>query len=782
MRMRFFVLGLLFCLATVLHSQSTSVTGTVTDNDSILWTYGTVTADFLVNPNYPNIASYTNNGVPLSPGSVHQTVSLGAGGSFGLSLYDNTQTSPFGSQWKLTICPNASAPCGILITGIAGTSQDLSTAIDAAISAPRFKPVSGTYGYADVEASIQLLPGSTYYNVTSTCPRFYSGSAWACASGGGTGISQLTGDVLAGPGSNSVASTLATVNSSPVTNIVTPKITVNGKGLVTSVSTDPNGVSYSSTLGSTALPYLCNVAPYVFCDSYFVRQSSYTESKSDLSFDGTQNLNFGLSLPSATGSANYAPGAEILNFNYYNGSATVADTIKLDLDLCTPIGSCGTQPYYNYRLKGGSTNPSFGLEIVQNPAFASNANQNIAPPPPLYQSGYYNAGIGNAQPEQCGVTFLYAGSSTTVNPQLTATWSCTGSSGTVTYQFLNTLLVATSFQGDGTNITNLSAAIQKLTGCTTAGWVYVPQSNGCAAPTAGSLNNASQYAIGYYSAAGSANTLSGIAPPASNGDYVPYWHVTASTAVAPGYTNAPALSAANMTSFPTLNQNTTGSAAKIGTIVSPSGTYYSMWMPVNDGSVQTPITSAAITSNSAGALSTGLLAPTLIELPNGVFYQSSTGTLSCYPASGGLISVSNATVPAASLYECTSGSAIPVSYGYYGVPGHTADSGAGTSPTITFNTGAYDGAGTVIVTTGTSPAGSNAGIVTITFNNGTGYTNAPTSVVLTPANANAAALSGASQVYVPAPTTTYFVITSGTTALAASTTYRWNWYIPRSNL
>lgn len=53
--------------------------------------------------------------------------------------------------------------------------------------------------------------------------------------GGGSGITQLTGDVTAGPGSGSVTATLVTVNSSPG-SYGCANITVNGKGLVTSAA------------------------------------------------------------------------------------------------------------------------------------------------------------------------------------------------------------------------------------------------------------------------------------------------------------------------------------------------------------------------------------------------------------------------------------------------------------------------------------------------------------------------------------------------------------------
>lgn len=72
-----------------------------------------------------------------------------------------------------------------------------------------------------------------------------------------TGITQLTGDVTAGPGSGSQAATLATVNSNvgafgSSTSI--PSITVNGKGLITAASGNavvaPAGTLTGATLAS----------------------------------------------------------------------------------------------------------------------------------------------------------------------------------------------------------------------------------------------------------------------------------------------------------------------------------------------------------------------------------------------------------------------------------------------------------------------------------------------------------------------------------------------------
>lgn len=57
---------------------------------------------------------------------------------------------------------------------------------------------------------------------------------------------------------------------------------------------------------------------------------------------------------------------------------------------------------------------------------------------------------------------------------------------------------------------------------------------GCFTPTgSGTVNNANQFATPYYSAAGSAATLSGVAPPTTNGVYVVGYNITSGVASAP---------------------------------------------------------------------------------------------------------------------------------------------------------------------------------------------------------------------------------------------------------
>lgn len=112
--------------------------------------------------------------------------------------------------------------------------------------------------------------------------------------------------------------------------------------------------------------------------------------------------------------------------------------------------------------------------------------------------------------------------------------------------------------------------------------------------------------------------------------------------------------------------------------------------------------------------------------------------------------------------------------GQTSAPTIAAGTGAGTSPTVSVSK-ATDLSGIITVTTGTLPTLS-ATVVTVTFN--VTYGSAPT-VTIDPANNNAAFLSGVNNVFVDDAntTTSQFVLTAGTTALAAATTYKWTYRI-----
>lgn len=176
-------------LCALAHSQTTTVSATVTDTDGVVWANGTWKVAFTPNPSNPNPAVYNINGTPLSPAVMNQSGMISNSGVLSVVVYQQAPITPVGSSWTLTVCPNAVTACGIYKFTAVGSTMSLSSALTPVIPVPRFHPVSGTYGYADGEAILQLGPGSTYWNVTSGCQRFYNATtlAWACVTGGGGG-------------------------------------------------------------------------------------------------------------------------------------------------------------------------------------------------------------------------------------------------------------------------------------------------------------------------------------------------------------------------------------------------------------------------------------------------------------------------------------------------------------------------------------------------------------------------------------------------------------------
>ncbi|MDE1971427.1 MAG: hypothetical protein KGI50_07680 [Patescibacteria group bacterium] len=103
-------------------------------------------------------------------------------------------------------------------------------------------------------------------------------------------------------------------------------------------------------------------------------------------------------------------------------------------------------------------------------------------------------------------------------------------------------------------------------------------------------------------------------------------------------------------------------------------------------------------------------------------------------------------------------------------PQIAAGTGAGTSPTVSIV--GSDVAGLITVTTGSLPA-TSAVIATVTF--GSAYkTNSFPDLV--PANAATQALVASAQAY-PVGSTANFTLNTGSTGLAATTTYKWYYQV-----
>lgn len=176
-----FGLGLMFGGILELSAQSTTVSVTVVDPSTQVWANGSIGYIFQANPQFQgpyqwNGAALPNNYLILT------TVALNSSGSATFSLPSNTAITPVGSQWKFTVCPNASTSCTTVSTPVTGTSQDISSTINAALKSIAITAATVPFAYTDSEVATTIRNGGTYYNTTpgSCGPKYWDGTKWNC--------------------------------------------------------------------------------------------------------------------------------------------------------------------------------------------------------------------------------------------------------------------------------------------------------------------------------------------------------------------------------------------------------------------------------------------------------------------------------------------------------------------------------------------------------------------------------------------------------------------------
>jgi hypothetical protein len=194
-------LSLLFAVSLVSGwalGQNTTVSATITDSDSFVWSNAAYSIQFVPAPAFPNIGQYKIGSGALTDSTCYKN-SLGKGvtssiGFFSVAICDNTQIQPQGSSWAFTIQSNTSAPAtAYQPVQVYGSTFDLSNFFSSNSVTPRFPAINGAYGYGDVELTTRPNPGGAYFNTTTLIPRYWNGTVWTNFSGSTGGVTSING-------------------------------------------------------------------------------------------------------------------------------------------------------------------------------------------------------------------------------------------------------------------------------------------------------------------------------------------------------------------------------------------------------------------------------------------------------------------------------------------------------------------------------------------------------------------------------------------------------------
>jgi len=202
------VLTTLFLLTVGCFAQTTSVTGTITDPSGQVWYGGSYEFQLMFADN-SSTAYYNGNPLPSSNYNVKGT--LDVGGSFSITLYDNSLIAPAGTYWRATICSNTRSPvettggtavfvCFNKDVTVSGVSQSLSAVLSAAAPNPLVNALLTPSAYKESELALGTLLGGLYWDLNANCLKVWNGVGWSCLGGGAAAFNCVISIALNGSG------------------------------------------------------------------------------------------------------------------------------------------------------------------------------------------------------------------------------------------------------------------------------------------------------------------------------------------------------------------------------------------------------------------------------------------------------------------------------------------------------------------------------------------------------------------------------------------------------
>jgi hypothetical protein len=243
--MRRLLLLVLALLASAIpaRGQSTTVSGTITDQGGQAWFSGTVQLTFRPSNSNPT-AQYFWNGAPFDKNTTIPVPALqldGSGSFSGVSVPSNNFITPSGSTWTVQVTPASTTPSFSQNLTITGATQNISAQIiPPAISLNLSVPLLGARAYTDSEVS-GALPGTLYFNNTDN--RIH-----VCLL---TGFPPCTWFVLNGGGGT--VTSVSSGNFSPLFNVTVTNPTTTPAFSFTALNAAA-GTIFGNPTGSSAPP------------------------------------------------------------------------------------------------------------------------------------------------------------------------------------------------------------------------------------------------------------------------------------------------------------------------------------------------------------------------------------------------------------------------------------------------------------------------------------------------------------------------------------------------
>lgn len=449
--------GFLLSISLMALGQQTSVTGTITT----AWASGSYSISF-VGQQGVHYTLNGNNFTQIFSGTLDGTGSLSA------SLADNNAISPAGSQWKFSFCASVGVPCFSVQATIAGTSQSISSQLQAAAppingsivpnpipGTSLFSPLFGPSSAAEIAIGNvgQISPLGLFLNSNGGLGVAISAKGIIFPDGS-LQTSAASGSVL--PAISGATTNLALTNNGSTANWGVLSVSGGGTGAGTFTA---NGLIFgngTSALGVTSAPTVAGTILY-FNGTNWVLLNGNTGSTQCLTESSAGVPSWG-----TCGSGGGLPSSWTVGTNNFVTAAPTASTDTSTLSIVPALATGGTMNIFqvgNTSLTssqaGCTANVYFAITYNGNMCFAASNLQlsTTSAPPYLYLNGM---GGGPGQPSLREATAALntptgAASNATTGGTITAgtyyfkiTWVNAGGETPGSTEFSTTTTTATS--------------------------------------------------------------------------------------------------------------------------------------------------------------------------------------------------------------------------------------------------------------------------------------------------------------------------------------------------